>query len=112
MERFGVKIWINVSLCSKIERISRVKIVRPEPDGTGAGYEKAFLHLKEACKGFVLDTAGSSAEVERLVFKAEDRLEKDEHYTLNNADELEGLLDMFEWGRGVRIIIVTREKVA
>ncbi|XP_063680621.1 LOW QUALITY PROTEIN: E3 ubiquitin-protein ligase rnf213-alpha-like [Bolinopsis microptera] len=98
-------LWLQVSLSSNLAKKKKVKI--PFDDGD---YEKAFEVLTDTCRNLLNQHLKSPDEAPELVmvYKPEDELEGDDT-ELGECDDLEGMLDEYPSGKGVRVIINTDE---
>jgi hypothetical protein len=99
----SIKLWLQVSISFNLAKKKKIKILLKDDD-----YEQAFLSLKEACRNMLqqyLKPSGEIPEIE-MVYKAETDLDGDD-VNLDEADDLEGMLDDYPLGKGVRVIINT-----
>ena len=98
-------IWLTVSLSINTVKKKRVKLVYPADD---LRYTNLFCSLKKAIKDKILEPNCKTDLPEfELVYKADEvnALENDDGTELEDADDLEGMLDSYPKGGGVRIII-------
>ena len=97
------KIWLWVSLSSILTKKKKVKVILENDD-----YEAAFNGLKDTCIKQLRAHIKTGTELPELVmvYKPENDLDGDT-VALDDKDDLEGMLEEFPSGEGVRIFIQT-----
>ena len=97
----ATNIWLNASLSINLSKKKKLKLTISNDD-----YDQAFENLWRTVSEKMLRRS-PSVELSKpeMVYKSEGDLNEEESTRLEEATDLEGLLEEFPGGKGVRVIV-------